>query len=91
MSRKSPNPRKIPRTQADVDRAEEQGRITGMEFMATVTLWVLLDKHNAPDDEIQTFAEEIKYLLDSIAKGYVSYPDIVRAMKEEHNTIVCFH
>lgn len=91
MSRKSPNPRKIPRTQADVDRAEEQGRITGMEFMATVTLWVLLDKHSAPDDEIQVFNEEIKYLMDSIAKGYVSYPDIVRAMKEEHNTTVCFH
>lgn len=90
MSRKSPNPRKIPRTQADVDRAEEQGRITGMEFMATVTLWVLLDKHNAPDDEIQVFNEEIKYLMDSIAKGYVSYPDIVRTMKEEHNTTVCF-
>lgn len=91
MSRKSPNPRKIPRTQADVDRAEEHGRITGMEFMATVTIWVLLDKHNAPDDEIQVFNEEIKYLMDSIAKGYVSYPDIVRAMKEEHNTTVCFH
>lgn len=91
MSRKSPNPRKIPRTQADVDRAEQQGTITGMEFMATLTLWVLLDKHNAPDDEIQVFNEEIKYLLDSIAKGYVSYPDIVRAMKEEHNTTVCFH
>lgn len=91
MSRKSPNPRKIPRTQADVDRAEEQGRITGMEFMATVTIWVLLDKHNAQDDEIQVFNEEIKYLMDSIAKGYVSYPDIVRAMKEEHNTTICFH
>lgn len=91
MSRKSTNPRKIPRTQADVDRAEEQGRITGMEFMATVTIWVLLDKHNATDDEIQVFNEEIKYLMDSIDKGYVSYPDIVRAMKEEHNTTVCFH
>lgn len=91
MSRKSPNPRKIPRTQADVDRAEEHGRITGMEFMATVTLWILLDKHSAPDDEIQVFAEEIRYLMDSIAKGYVSYPDIVRAMKEEHDTTVCFH
>lgn len=91
MSKKSPNPNKIPRTQADVDRAEEQGRITGMEFMATVTLWVLLDKHSAPDDEIQVFNEEIKYLMDSIAKGYVSFPDIVRALKEEHDTTVCFH
>lgn len=91
MSRKSPNPRKIPRTQADVDRAEEQGRITGMEFMATVAFWILLDKHSAQDDEVQVFAEEIRYLMDSIAKGYVSYPDIVRAMREEHNTTVCFH
>lgn len=90
MGRKTTNPRKIPKTQADVDRAEEKGRLDGMEFMATLTLWILLDKHDAPDEDVQVLNEEIRYLCDSISRGYVSYPDIRRAMKQEHNTEVCF-
>ena len=89
MSKRT-NPKKIPRTQADVDRAQEQGRLDGREFMATLTLWILLDRHDAPDEDVQVLNEEIKYLMDSITKGYVSYPDIRRAMKEEHDTEVVF-
>lgn len=88
---KQTNPKKIPRTQADVDRAEEKGRIFGMEFAVTLVLWILLDIHDAPDEDVQVLNEDIKYLMDSISRGYVSYPDIRRAMKEDHNTEVCFH
>lgn len=90
MGKKNTNPRKIPRTQTDVDRAEEKGQMFGMEFMANLTLWVLLDKHGAPDEDVQQFSEEIRYLCDSIDKGYVSYPDIRRALKEEHGLEVVF-
>ena len=87
---KRTNPRRIPCTKADVDRAEKEGQLFGMEFMATLTLWILLDKHNAPDEDVQVLNEEIRYLCDSINRGYVSYPDIRRAMRDEHNTEVCF-
>ena len=33
---------------------------------------------------------QIACLCDSIDKGYVSYPDIRRALKEEHDTEVVF-
>ncbi len=90
MGKKHTNPKKIPRTQADVDRAEKKGQIFGMEFAVTLVLWILLDKHDAPDEDVQTLNEEVKYLCDSIEKGYVSYPDIRRALKEEHDTEVVF-
>lgn len=90
MGKSKTNPRKIPRTQADVDRAEAKGQLFGMEFMAVLTMWILIDKHDAPDEDVQQFNEEIKYLLDSIDKGYVSYPDIRRALDEEHGTKVVF-
>ena len=90
MGKSKTNPRKIPRTQADVDRAEAKGQFFGMEFMAVLTMWILIDKHDAPDEDVQQFNEEIKYLLDSIDKGYVSYPDIRRALDEEHGTKVVF-
>ena len=84
------NPRRIPRTQADVDRAEEKGRLFGMEFMTNLTLWILLDKHDAPDEDVLQLRDEILYLCDSIEKGYVSYPDIRRALLEEHDIEVEF-
>lgn len=74
MGRKTTNPRKIPKTQADVDRAEEKGRLDGMEFMATLTLWILLDKHDAPDEDVQVLNEEIRYLCDSISRGLCLIP-----------------
>lgn len=43
------------------------------------------ERTHAPRD-----SEEVKYLCDSIDKGYVSYPDIRRALKEEHDTEVVF-
>ena len=61
MSKKT-NPKKIPKTQADVDRAEEKGLIFGMEFAVHLVLWILLDKHNAPDEDVQVLNEEVKYL-----------------------------
>ena len=61
-----------------------------MEFAVTLVLWILLDKHDAPDEDVQTLNEEVKYLCDSIDKCYVSYPDIRRALKEEHDTEVVF-
>lgn len=87
---KKTNPKKIPKTQADVDRAEEKGRIFGMEFAVHLVLWILLDKHDAPDEDVQVLNEEVKYLCDSINRGYVSYADIRRALKEEHDTEVAF-
>ena len=90
MGKKKTNPKRIPKTQADVDRAEEKGRAFGMEFMANLTLWVLIDKHDAPDEDVLQLRDEILYLCDSIDKGYVSYPDIRRALRVEHGTEVVF-
>lgn len=91
MREKKTNPYKIPRTQADVERAEEKGQLFGMEFMANLVMWVLADKHEAPDEDVRQLNEEIQYLCDSIEKGYVSYPDIRRALKDEHGIEVIFH
>lgn len=90
MGKRNTNPRKIPKTQADVDRAEKKGQLFGMEFITVLTMWILIDKHNAPDEDVQQFNEEIRYLCDSIEKGYVSYPDIRRALYEEHGMEVEF-
>ena len=79
------NPRRIPRTQADVDKAADMGRLEGVEFAITSLLWILVDKHDAPAEDIKTVHDEIEYLWDSIVKGYVSFQDIKKHLKDEYD------
>ena len=75
---------------ADVERAKAAGRVEGMEFMTTVIVWLLLEKHGAPDEDLQQLSREVAYVADSITKGYLSYADMRRCMKEEYDWTVLF-
>lgn len=93
MSRRSTmahkvNPKKIPRTQADVDRAAEEGRNLGLEFALNLVLFVLKDKHDAPDEDILQLRDEFMYMVDSVANRYLSYADIVRTLKGDYDLAV---
>lgn len=79
------NPRKIPRTEADVRRAREEGRLQGMTFMLTTIIWILCDKHDAPDHDLKQLSEEVAYLCDNIVCGNVSFAEVRRALEEEHD------
>lgn len=91
MADKKTNPRKVPKTQVDVDRAEFEGRVQGAQLMLTCIIWLLCDKHNAPDDELKQFSGEIQYLLENIAAGNVSFPLVKKTLKEEHGWEVNFY
>lgn len=87
---KKTNPRSIPRSQADVNKAYVAGEDFGMEFTINCVLYILKDKHNAPDEDIMQFRDEFMYLMDSIAQKYVSYADIKRALEKEYKLYVSF-
>ena len=82
------NPKSIPRTQADVDRAFKDGTEFGLEFCLNLVLYVLKDKHDAPDEDIMQLRDEFMYVIDSVVKKYVSYNDIVRALKSDYDLAV---
>ncbi len=82
------NPKKIPRTQADVDKAFDTGCLFGLEFTLNLILYVLKDKHNAPNEDILTLRDEFMYANDSVAKKYLSYADIKRCLDEEYDLAV---
>lgn len=84
------NPNKIPRTQADVEKAFDRGCITGCEFALNLIMFVLKDKHNTPDSEIIKLRDQFMYINDSIARKYVSYQDIKKVLKEEYDLAVEF-
>ena len=79
------NPKRIPCTQADVDRAYRAGQLAGFKFCMVNTLWILVDKHDAPAEDIAVFNDDMDYLLDSIIKGYVSFADIEHYLDKDYD------
>ena len=83
MARKI-NPRKIPKTQVDVDAAWEKGVVAGVGYASAMFMNVLLDKFSVTSDQIQEIWREMGQLSESVLEGRVSIPDIKHMLKEEY-------
>ena len=83
-TRKAVNPRKIPRTQADVDRAYERGRKDGIYGSLVIMLYTLKDKFGTTDEELSEFSRAFNYTLDGIEKGYIKDSDLRTVVKKEY-------
>lgn len=82
---KTPNPRKIPRTQADVDRAYKDGMNAGIQVLLTMATYALKDKCGADDELIRRFSHAVTDVCDSMNRGYVSYADIVKDLRATYD------
>ena len=91
MSNKKANPRRVPKTEADVEQARYEGRVQGAQLMLTCLIWLLCDKHEAPAEDVKQFSQEVQYLLENISARNVSYPLIKKTLKEEHGWQVNFY
>ena len=72
------NPRKQPRTQADVDKAY----IQGMKDGEVIFLSTLLDKYSFEIDVTQVWNDYQKLCME-IAEGRVRVKDLLDALKDE--------
>lgn len=88
--KKSPkrNPKRVPKTQADVDRAWQEGADFGIEFCINNFLLVLKDKWNMADDEIYRLRGDFLAQIDSINGKFCSYADVKRALGGDYNLFV---
>lgn len=82
------NPRRIPRSQADVDKALERGKEIGSKGALAIMLYTLKDKFGADDAQLKEFADAFNYTLDSVAKGYVKEKDLESVLLEEYGTTI---
>lgn len=76
------NPRRVPRTQKDVDTAFDRGVAEGLNRGVELMLYVLIDKHAAPMDDVQQLARELNHAAECVAEGYVTWSDIRQMLKE---------
>lgn len=88
MAKVRVNPKRIPRTQADVDKAYQRGMDAGTELCLTLVLYTLQDKFGADDQQLAEFSDAFHYTLDSIDKGYITEGDIRSVLKEEYGTTI---
>lgn len=82
------NPKRIPRNQADVDKAYDKGLTDGTVCGLTVMLYVMKDKFDADDEQLQTFSDAFNYVIDSMARGYITQSDLKCVVREEYGTIL---
>lgn len=82
------NPNRIPRTQEDVDRAWHKGADFAMQFCLNIVLYVLKDKHDAPDEDILQLRDESMYVIDSYNRGYIKDKDIKETLKGDYDLSV---
>ena len=81
---KKVNPRNIPRTQADVDKARDEGVITGVHYASAMFMNVLLDKFNAQDYVVEIW-HHMEKLSEEVKEGRVKVPEIIKMLREEYD------
>ena len=76
------NPRRIPRTQRDVDAAFDRGIAERLNRGIELMLYVLIDKHAAPMEDVQQLSGELNHAAECVAVGYITWADIRQILKE---------
>ena len=77
--KKKVNPRRQPRTEADVKRAEDKSITAAWAIFFTV----MRDKEGYGVKRLHRVWDEISNLSDGVARGFVSVEDLERVLAEE--------
>lgn len=78
------NPRKIPCSKADVDKAYQRGLDDGLLRGIHLMLYTLIEKRGMDEEEAASLGKDLDYMCDSINRGYLSWDD-VETMLHEYN------
>lgn len=81
------NPRRRPVTMADVAKAKQDAFAEAVHYAMAIMLTVLVDKFNGRD-YIADVWREVNDLSDSVTKGYVSVPDLIRTLRDEYSVSI---
>ena len=84
MPKQKLNPRKIPKTQADCDKAYKRGQTETIEFACAVACISLHDVFSPSGEQMQKFNQKFNQTVSAILNGEIKYADIVNALKEEY-------
>lgn len=83
---KKTNPRKIPRTEEDVRKAELKGQMRGITVCLTIVLYVLKDKFGFDDDHLKRFNQWFNLNAELLEQNKIKLRDFHTILKEDYET-----
>ena len=83
MSRKV-NPNRVICSGADVKKAYIEGIEIGIRQAIKCTLYILLDKHSAPVEDVRQLSDELSWLAQRINEGRISWGFVDEVLHENH-------
>lgn len=81
---KKPNPKKIPCTMDDVNKAQRLGQAQGCDLAFTIFFTALLDKGIVDRENLTEVWAATCYVADSIKEGYVNIYEQQKMLEEEY-------
>lgn len=82
MKKKRVNPHRRPATLADVEKAKREAQVQAVTSVWAVFFTALRDKEGFGEKRLRRVWEEVNYLSDSIAQGYVKLSDLVAELED---------
>ena len=77
-------PRRQPRTQADCDRAKNEGREEGIELTLTVMLYVLAEKFGFSDEQIHKANQHFRTNTSAILDGSIKFSEMKAVLWDDY-------
>ena len=67
-----------------MDRARGEGICTGVEYAFKIALYILLDKHDAPAEDVQQLSRELKWAAENILEKNLSWSFVEKVLAENN-------
>jgi hypothetical protein len=94
MAKKKTNPNRILISQAEANRMVTEATNRAVSAAFEMMLYILIDKHDAPHEDVQQLARELEWLarsLNSNTPGHLTWGDVHRVLDEYHVRIRYTH
>lgn len=86
--RKRTNPRRIPCTQADVDKAAKRATDTAIRHAQAIIFAGLLDGGYIKPWDMKAAWEAVGRKAESVSAGYCTIADIAKTLDEEYDIVI---
>ena len=84
MAKKKPNPRRIPATKADVEKAKKEAEDYAAAYALAIVFTALTDKMGMDYEFVHQVYEHANYVADSVTKKYVTLPQLIHTLRKEY-------
>ena len=85
--KKKTNPRKQPMTKAYIDKEVNKAKDEAILYAMSVFFFVMWDKEGWGKKRLRRVWDEVSFLSDTIAEGYVSLDDLEKTLEKEAGII----